>query len=123
MANGPTIYIAGHQGMVGSAIIRKLNKIGIDTVLTAVRDDLDLLDQEQVNQFFQDHKVDQVYLAAAKVGGIHANNTYPAEFIRLMLIGCYFWDPLVSTLNMPYSRWPKTPCSRVHLSQPMNPMP
>ena len=81
MANGPTIYIAGHQGMVGSAIIRKLNKIGIDTVLTAARDDLDLLDQKQVNQFFQDHKVDQVYLAAAKVGGIHANNIYPAEFI------------------------------------------
>ena len=81
MQNSPTIYVAGHRGMVGSAIVRKLVKDEVSNILTAERDELDLLNQGQVNQFFQQNKIDQIYLAAAKVGGIHANNSYPAEFI------------------------------------------
>lgn len=76
-----TIYVAGHNGMVGSAIIRQLKNDSANTIITAGRDELDLTNQQAVNQFFADNKIDQVYLAAAKVGGIHANNEYPAEFI------------------------------------------
>lgn len=76
-----TIFVAGHRGMVGSAIIRRLQDLGYQSILTAGRDELDLLDQSAVRAFFTAHKIDQVYLAAAKVGGIHANNTLPAEFI------------------------------------------
>ncbi len=68
--------------MVGSAIVRRLRELGHERVLTADRQALDLLDQAAVRQFFAEHRIDQVYLAAAKVGGIHANNTYPAEFIH-----------------------------------------
>ena len=68
--------------MVGSAIVRRLRELGRERVLTADRQALDLLDQAAVRQFFAEHRIDQVYLAAAKVGGIHANNTYPAEFIH-----------------------------------------
>lgn len=75
------IFIAGHNGMVGSAIIRQLQKDSANVIITASRDTLDLINQESVNQFFADNKFDQVYLAAAKVGGIHANIEYPAEFI------------------------------------------
>jgi GDP-L-fucose synthase len=67
--------------MVGSAIIRQLQKDSTNTILTASRDELDLTNQQAVNQFFVENKIDQIYLAAAKVGGIHANNEYPAEFI------------------------------------------
>ena len=74
------IFVAGHAGMVGSSICRQLAK-GDDQLITAVRDELDLTNQRQVQDFFEVHKFDQVYLAAAKVGGIHANNTYPADFI------------------------------------------
>ena len=77
-----TIFIAGHRGMVGSAIVRRLRALGCTNILTAGRDALDLTDQHAVNAFFSTHRIDQVYLAAAKVGGIHANNTYPAEFIH-----------------------------------------
>ncbi|WP_238200260.1 NAD-dependent epimerase/dehydratase family protein, partial [Methylobacterium tardum] len=73
-----TIFVAGHRGMVGSAIVRRLRELGHERVLTADRQALDLLDQAAVRQFFAEHRIDQVYLAAAKVGGIHANNTYPA---------------------------------------------
>ncbi len=79
-----SIYVAGHRGMVGSAIVRRLEAQGQSqdqTVLTATHAELDLTDQARVRQFFGDHRIDQVVLAAAKVGGIHANNTYPAEFI------------------------------------------
>ncbi|WP_322998796.1 GDP-L-fucose synthase [Castellaniella sp.] len=76
-----TIFVAGHRGMVGSAIVRRLRALGYQNVLTAGRDQLDLLDQQAVCGFFAAHAVDQVYLAAARVGGIHANNTYPADFI------------------------------------------
>ncbi|MDI5890284.1 GDP-L-fucose synthase [Halomonas rhizosphaerae] len=77
----PTIFVAGHRGMVGSAIVRRLQALGHATILTATRDELDLTDQAQVAAFFEQHAIDQVYLAAAKVGGIQANNTYPAEFL------------------------------------------
>jgi GDP-L-fucose synthase len=76
-----TIYVAGHKGMVGSAIIRQLQHDKKNIIITTSRDELDLINQQAVNQFFADNKIDQVYLAAAKVGGIHANNEYPAEFI------------------------------------------
>ena len=75
------VFIAGHKGMVGSAIVRQLEqKTGVELVL-ANRNELDLTSQSQVQQFFADRDIDQVYIAAAKVGGINANNVYPAEFI------------------------------------------
>ncbi|MFT5453318.1 MAG: GDP-L-fucose synthase [Enterobacterales bacterium] len=76
-----TVYIAGHNGMVGSAIIRQLKHDSTNIIVTASRGELDLTNQQAVNQFFTENNIDQVYLAAAKVGGIHANNEYPAEFI------------------------------------------
>ena len=75
------IYIAGHRGMVGSAIVRQLQAAGHDNLITRTHAELDLTNQAAVNAFFATEKPDQVFLAAAKVGGIHANNTYPAEFI------------------------------------------
>lgn len=76
-----SIFVAGHNGMVGKAIIRQLNKVGYQNIITSSRQELDLTNQKEVNDFFNEQNIDQVYLAAAKVGGIHANNTYPAEFI------------------------------------------
>lgn len=82
------VFVAGHQGMVGSAITRKLVERG-DEVVTRTRSELDLKDQIAVRQFFATEKVDAVILAAAKVGGIHANNAYPAEFIyENLMIEC-----------------------------------
>ena len=75
------IFVAGHRGMVGSAIVRRLQALGYSRILTAGRDTLNLLDQQAVQAFFKEHQIDQVYLAAATVGGIQANNTYPADFI------------------------------------------
>ncbi len=75
------IFVAGHNGMVGSAIVRQLHKQGDVNVITRSRSELNLLDQKAVQAFFESESIDQVYLAAAKVGGIIANNTYPAEFI------------------------------------------
>lgn len=75
------IYVAGHRGMVGSAIVRNLQAKGYYNIVTRAHAELDLTNQAQVASFFEIEKPDQVYLAAAKVGGIHANNTYPAEFI------------------------------------------
>lgn len=80
------IFVAGHRGMVGSAIVRQLEKRADVEIVTRSRSDLDLLDQVAVNNFFAQEKIDEVYLAAAKVGGIHANNTYPADFIYQNLI-------------------------------------
>ncbi|MDC0319208.1 GDP-L-fucose synthase [Verrucomicrobia bacterium] len=77
----PKIFVAGHKGMVGSAIIRALEKKGFRTIVTRSREALDLCCQTSVCQFFADERPDQVYLAAARVGGIHANNTYPADFL------------------------------------------
>ena len=76
----PKIFIAGHKGMVGSALIRQLKDQDVETI-TKDRKELDLLNQQDVQNFFKNEKINQVYLAAAKVGGIHANNTYPADFI------------------------------------------
>ena len=74
------IFIAGHKGMVGSALVRLFKKKKVE-IITKEKKELNLLDQKKVRTFFKNNKIDQVYLAAAKVGGIHANNTYPAEFI------------------------------------------
>lgn len=76
-----TIFVAGHKGMVGSAIIRKLESLGYQNIITADRNQVDLVNQSEVIDFFKLNKIDQVYLAAAKVGGIVANNSYPADFI------------------------------------------
>ena len=75
------IYIAGHQGLVGSAIMRALQKNGYTNIIYRTLEEVDLRKQEEVNRFFEKEKPQYVFLAAAKVGGIHANNTYPAEFI------------------------------------------
>ena len=81
MNSQPKIYIAGHRGMVGSAIMRNLQGQGYQNIITRTHVELDLINQAAVADFFQKEKPDQVYLAAAKVGGIYANNTFPAEFI------------------------------------------
>ena len=75
------IFVAGHQGMVGSAIVRRLRALGHRNILTATHAELDLTDQAAVRDFFGVQHIDQVVLAAAKVGGIHANDTYPADFL------------------------------------------
>jgi len=75
------IYIAGHRGLVGSAIVRQLESRGFTNLLMRTHKELDLTNQAQVQTFFEQEKPDYVILAAAKVGGIHANNTYPADFI------------------------------------------
>lgn len=75
------VFVAGHRGMVGSAIVRNLEESDNYEIITRTRDELNLLSQIDVSDFFKAEQIDQVYLAAAKVGGIHANNTYPADFI------------------------------------------
>jgi GDP-L-fucose synthase len=92
----PKIYVAGHLGMVGSAIIRELESQGQTNIVVRTRAALDLTDQQAVKAFFSFEKPDQVYLAAAKVGGIHANNTYPAEFI---------YDNLMVQANVIHGAW------------------
>ena len=75
------IYIAGHKGMVGSAIVRNLKADSENKIIQRTHSELDLTNQESVNEFISREKIDQIYLAAAKVGGINANNSYPADFI------------------------------------------
>jgi GDP-L-fucose synthase len=75
------IYVAGHRGMVGSAVVRALNEKGYQNIVTRSRSDLDLTDQSAVRAFYESESIDYAVIAAAKVGGIHANSTYPAEFI------------------------------------------
>lgn len=81
LSKSAAIYIAGHRGMVGSAIVRRLQALGYTNLITATHAELDLTDQAAVRAFFARQRIDVVVLAAAKVGGIHANNTYPADFI------------------------------------------
>lgn len=90
------IFVAGHRGLVGSAIVRRLRAEGFGNLLLAGRDQLDLTNQALVDAFFQAERPEYVFLAAAKVGGIHANNAYPAEFIR---------DNLVIQTNVIHSAW------------------
>ncbi|KAA1188928.1 GDP-L-fucose synthase [Pseudohalioglobus sediminis] len=81
------IFVAGHRGMVGAALVRQLQQQSGNEIITRSRAELDLTNQQAVQQFFAGEQIDEVYLAAAKVGGIHANDTYPADFIydNLML--------------------------------------
>lgn len=81
MQQNSKIYVAGHTGLVGSALIKELVKQGYTNIITATHHEVDLRNQEKVNAFFQRHKPEFVFLAAAKVGGIWANNSYPANFI------------------------------------------
>ena len=89
------VFVAGHKGLVGSAICRRLQSDGVEAMV-ATRAELDLADQRAVEAWFENHDIDQVYLAAAKVGGIHANDTYPAEFLH---------DNLVIQSNVIHSAW------------------
>ena len=96
MIKKPKIYVAGPRGMIGSAMVRKLKSLGYNNILTRTHDELDLTNQTQVQKFFENEKPDQVYLCAAKVGGIHANNTFPAEFI---------YDNLMIESNVIHNAW------------------
>ena len=96
MQNHPRIYVAGHRGLVGSAIVRALRARGRADIVTRTHAELELTDQAQVRAFFRGEGIDQVYLAAARVGGIHANNTYPAEFI---------YDNLMVQANVVHEAW------------------
>jgi GDP-L-fucose synthase len=81
MSRASRVYVAGHGGLVGSAIVRALRQDGFENILTATRDQLDLRDQAAVNYWFKDHRPEYVFLVAGKVGGILANSTYPADFL------------------------------------------
>ena len=96
MSTDPKIFVAGHRGMVGSAIMRTLEAQGHKRFVMRTHEEMDLTDQRVVMDFFAQEKPDQVYLAAARVGGIHANNTYPAEFIR---------DNLAIQTNVIHAAW------------------
>ena len=86
MEKSAKIYVAGHRGLVGSAIFRLLSERGFTNLVHRTHAELDLTDQLQVKHFFEKETPDYVFLAAAKVGGIFANNTYPAEFIYQNLV-------------------------------------
>lgn len=86
LSSNSRIYVAGHRGMVGSAIVRRLQQQGFTQLITRSHSELDLTDQQAVRRFMQSERPDYVVLAAAKVGGIHANNTYPAEFLYQNLL-------------------------------------
>ena len=90
------IFVAGHKGMVGSALVRQLSKDPNNEIVTRTRAELDLSNQQGVAELFANEKIDEVYLGAAKVGGIHANNTYPAEFI---------YDNLMVECNVVHQAW------------------
>jgi GDP-L-fucose synthase len=96
MHTSSRIYVAGHRGMVGSAIVRQLQAEGFDNLVLRTRQELDLTDQRAVEDFFAAERPEYVFLAAAKVGGIHANDTYPAEFLR---------DNLAIQTNVIHNAW------------------
>ncbi|MBI6060425.1 GDP-L-fucose synthase [Clostridium perfringens] len=81
MNKNSKIYVAGHRGLVGSAIVRNLEEKGFNNIICRTHNELDLTNQNEVRRFFEEERPEYVFLAAAKVGGIHANNTYPADFI------------------------------------------
>ena len=81
MEKNSKVYVAGHRGLVGSAIVRNLEANGFTNIITRTHAELDLTNQADVRKFFEEERPEYVFLAAAKVGGIHANNTYPADFI------------------------------------------
>ncbi len=95
-ASQPRIYVAGHCGLVGAAIVRALRAQGHANLVTRSHAELELTDQAQVRAFFRGERIDQVYLAAARVGGIHANHTYPAEFI---------YDNMMVQANVVHEAW------------------
>lgn len=89
MEHAAKIFVAGHRGLVGSAIVRQLRARGYTQIVTRTHAELDLTDQQAVQRFYADERPDYVFIAAAKVGGIHANNAYPADFIyRNLIIEC-----------------------------------
>jgi len=90
------IYVAGHRGMVGSAIVRRLQAGGYYNIIGRSHAELDLINQQAVSDFFKAEKIDHVVMAAAKVGGIHANNTYPADFI---------YENLIVEANVVHQAW------------------
>jgi len=96
VSNHPRIYVAGHRGLVGSAIVRALRAAGQADIVTRSHAELELTDQARVRDFFRLEHIDQVYLAAARVGGIHANNSYPAEFI---------YDNMMVQANVVHEAW------------------
>lgn len=96
MHSGDKVFVAGHRGLVGSAVVRRLQAEGLDNLLLRTRAQLDLTDQAAVDAFLAAERPDYVFLCAAKVGGIHANSTYPAEFIR---------DNLAIQTNVIHSAW------------------
>jgi len=96
MQTSSKIYVAGHRGMVGSAIVRHLQAEGFENLVLRTRQELDLTDQHAVETFFASERPEYVFLAAAKVGGIHANDTYPAEFLR---------DNLAIQTNVIHNSW------------------
>ena len=90
------IYVAGHRGLVGSAIVRALRAKGCHYIVTRTHAELDLSEQAQVRAFFEAERIDEIYMAAARVGGIHANSAYPAEFI---------YDNLMVQTNLVHEAW------------------
>ena len=96
MEKNSKIYVAGHRGMVGSAIVRKLKQDGFDNLVFKTSTELDLRNQQAVHSFFEHEKPEYVFLAAAKVGGILANNTFRAEFLH---------DNLVIQNNIIHQAW------------------
>lgn len=90
------IYVAGHRGMVGSAIVRELERQGYDNIVTRTHAELDLIDQQAVNDFFASERPEYVFLAAAKVGGIQANDTHPADFM---------YDNMMLEMNVIHAAW------------------
>ena len=131
---GKKVWVAGHSGMVGSALVRRLARENC-TVLTAPRAEVDLKDQTAIRRWLADNKPEAVFLAAAKVGGILANDTYPAEFLydNLMIEAniidasyrngvekLLFWDPPASIRNSRSNRYPKVLCSPENWNRPTN---
>lgn len=96
MRRDSKIYVAGHRGLVGSALLRRLKDAGYSNIVTRSRAELDLVDQRAVKRFFETERPEFVLLAAARVGGIHANDTYPADFIR---------DNLLIQTNVIHESW------------------